>query len=148
MRRRQRHDGLTAVEEDAVGRTSLLSAQTDDGEVRLTAAGAWTAPNATTLERLVQGIVSDPAKASAAAIDMGAIEQFDTYGALLLERLSRAWEARGQQMRIVALAERYQGLLRNVHGLNPPEVGAGPRESKVLYALETLGRGVFNGAAT
>ena len=125
-----------------MARPALLSAQTADGEVRLTAGGAWTAPNAAALERLVQGIVS--AEAGAAAIDMGGIEKFDTYGALLLDKLSRAWEARGQQMRIVALAERYQGLLRDVHGLNPPGVDVGPRESKVLCALEALGRGVSN----
>ena len=97
---------VTAVEEDVVARTPLLSAQTADGEVRLTAAGAWTAPNAAELEGLVQGFTSDASAVGVAAIDMRAIEQFDTYGALLLERLLRAWEARGHQMRIVALAER------------------------------------------
>ena len=122
---------VTAVEENVVARPPLLSAHTADGEVRLTAAGAWTAPNAAALERLVHGIASNASASGAAAIDMRGIEQFDTYGALLLERLSRAWEARGQQMRIVALAERYQGLLRNVHGLNHPAVEVGPRESKV-----------------
>ena len=106
------------------------------------AAGAWTAPNAAELERLVQGITSDASAASAGAIDMCAIDQFDTYGALLLERLSRAWEARGQHMRVVALAERYQGLLRDVRSLNPPSAEAGPGESCTLYALEALGRGM------
>jgi len=135
---------VTAVEEDVVARTPLLSAQTADGEVRLTAAGAWTAPNAAELEGLVQGFTSDASEVGVAAIDMGAIEQFDTYGALLLERLLRAWKARGHQMHIVALAERYQSLLRDVHRFNPPPTEAGPPESKVLYAMESLGRGVSN----
>ena len=135
---------VTAVEEDVVARTPLLSAQTADGEVRLTAAGAWTAPNAAELEGLVQGFTSDASAVGVAAIDMRAIEQFDTYGALLLERLLRAWEARGHQMHIVALAERYQSLLRDVHRFNPPATEAGPPESKVLYAMELLGRGVSN----
>ena len=133
-----------AVEEDVVGRTPLLSAQTADGEVRLTAAGAWTAPNAAELEGLVQGFTSDASAVGVAAIDMRAIEQFDTYGALLLERLLRAWEARGHQMRIVALAEGYQSLLRDVRRFNPPATEAGPPESRILYAMESLGRGVSN----
>jgi phospholipid/cholesterol/gamma-HCH transport system permease protein len=136
---------VTAVEEDVVARTPLLSAQTADGEIRLTAAGAWTAPNAAELEGLVQGFTSDASAVGVAAIDMGAIEQFDTYGALLLERLSRAWEARGHQMRIVALAEGYRSLLRDVHRFNPPAATeAGPPESRILYAMESLGRGVSN----
>ena len=49
----------------------------------------------------MQGITLDASAAGAAAIDMCAIEQFDTFGALLLERLLRAWEARGYQMCIV-----------------------------------------------
>jgi phospholipid/cholesterol/gamma-HCH transport system permease protein len=136
--------GVTAVEEVVVARTPLLSAQTADGEVRLTAAGAWTAPNAAELERLVQGFTSSASAGGVAAIDMRAIEQFDTYGALLLERLLRAWEARGHQMRIVALAEGYQGLLRDVHRFNPPATEAGPPESRIFYAMEWLGRAVSN----
>jgi phospholipid/cholesterol/gamma-HCH transport system permease protein len=127
-----------------VVRTPLLSAHTADGEVRLLAAGAWTAPNAAELERLVHGLTSNASAAGAAAIDMRGIEQFDTYGALLLERLSRLWKARGQQMRVVALAERYQGLLRDVHRFNPPAAEAGQPVSKSLYALESVGRGVSN----
>jgi hypothetical protein len=65
---------VTAVEEDVVARTPLLRAQSADGEVRLTTAGAWTAPNAAELEGLVQGITSDASAAGAAAIDMCAIE--------------------------------------------------------------------------
>jgi len=127
-----------------VARTPLLSAQTADGEVRFTAAGAWTAPNAAELEGLVQGFTSDASAVGVTAIDMRAIEQFDTYGALLLERLLRAWKARGHQMRIVALAEGYESLLRDVHRLNPPATEAGPPESRILYAMESLGRGVSN----
>jgi phospholipid/cholesterol/gamma-HCH transport system permease protein len=124
--------------------TPLLRAQTADGQVRLTAAGAWTAPNAAELERLVQGFALDPSAGGAATIDMHAIEQFDTYGALLLERLSRAWQARGKPIRIIALADRYQGLFRELHGINPPVTDSIPRESGIVQGLESLGLGVSN----
>jgi len=130
--------------EDVVAGTPLLRAQTAEGEVRLTAAGAWTALNAAELERLVEGLAPDSSTARAAAIDMHAIEQFDSYGALLLERLSRVWEARGQPMRVVALADRYQGLLGELHGLNLPAAAVAARESRSMWALESLGRSVSN----
>ena len=122
----------------------LLQVQMADGEVRLTAAGAWTASNAATLERLVQGVSAEPYAAGAAAIDMRAVDQFDTYGALLLGRLARAWDARGHPMRIVALAERYQSLFRDVLRFELPAADAGPPENKTRSALESVGRGVAN----
>ena len=47
----------------------------------------------------------------AAAIDMRDVAEFDTYGAWLLERLTREWTARGQEMSVRSLPERYRGLL-------------------------------------
>src|SRR5690606_36383622 len=88
----------------------LLSRVMSDGQLELAAAGSWTAPHAAELERLVDSMAGD-----AVAINMGAIEAFDTYGAWLLERLRRASEVQGQGMRVLALAERYQPLLDEVH---------------------------------
>ena len=60
--------------------TPLLQAQTADGHLRLTAAGAWTAPNAAELERLVHEFTVDSSAGGAASIDMHAIERLDTDG--------------------------------------------------------------------
>jgi phospholipid/cholesterol/gamma-HCH transport system permease protein len=135
-------DAANAVMEDVVEGMPLLRAQTTEGELRLAAAGAWTAPNAADLERLVQEVVADPPTTRNPAIDMGAIEQLDTYGALLLERLSRALAEHGQGLRIVALADRYRGLLRESHRFNVPAMGAAPPDSRLLGGLEALGRSV------
>src|SRR5262245_57020591 len=127
--------------EDVVAGTPLAWAQTSDGQVRLTAAGAWNAPNAVELERLVQRLTAEPSGGGAASIDMHAIERFDTYGALLLARLSRLLEGRGQPFRVIALADRYQGLFQELNRIDPKVLQAPPRGS-ANHPLKSLGRGV------
>src|SRR5262245_12469916 len=132
---------MIAVMEDVVVATPLLRAQTAEGEVRLVAAGAWTAPNAAELERLVAGLTSASTMARAASIDMRAIEQLDTYGALLLDRLSRR-----SQARVVALARKYQGLLGEVQGADIAATAVAKRQNWMIGALESLGRSVWTKA--
>jgi len=127
--------------EDVVAGTPLAWARTSDGQVRLMAAGAWTAPNAVELERLVHRLTSEPSGGGAASIDMHAIERFDTYGALLLARLSRLLEGRGQPLRVIALADRYQGLFQELNRIDPKVLQAPPRGS-ANHPLKSLGRGV------
>ena len=65
------------------------------GRLELAAAGSWTARHAKALEPLIEAAVAQAPQARAAAIHMGAVEAFDTYGAWLLERLTRTWTASG-----------------------------------------------------
>src|SRR5262245_25268725 len=128
---------MIAVMEDVVVATPLLRAQTAEGKVRLVAAGAWTAPNAAELERLVAGFTSASTMARAASIDMRAIEQLDTYGALLLDRLSRR-----SQARVMSLAHKYNGLLDEVQGADIAAPAGAKRQNWMIEALESLGRSV------
>jgi phospholipid/cholesterol/gamma-HCH transport system permease protein len=119
-----------------------LSSAIRDGRLEFTASGSWTAVHAHDLEPLVDGIAREAAQARAAAIDMGDVAEFDTYGAWLLERLTREWTARGQEMSVRALPERYRGLLEGVHRANRQAEAVPPRENRLLAGLETLGRTV------
>ena len=119
----------------------LLEAHAADGEIRLTAAGAWTAPHAAELEHLVQAFAASGPAGGEATINMQGVERFDTYGALLLAKLSRLMETRGRPLRVTALAERYQGLLHDVERIEPPVTEALPRADALLAPLEALGRG-------
>src|SRR5581483_2660487 len=104
--------------------------------------GAWTAAHAHRLESLVERMATAPAPARAAKIDMRGISAFDTYGAWLLERLTRAWRARGQELTVTALPERYRGLYEEVHQSNR-QAGAPPgRPNRLLAALDAVGRTV------
>ena len=128
--------------EDALTFRPLLSITTRDGQLELAAAGSWTARHAKELELLVEGVTREEASSRAGAIDMRGVKEFDTYGAWLLERLVRAWQARGAHMRIVALPDRYHGLLGEVHRANRKARDVPPHESRILLALETIGRAV------
>ena len=125
-----------------MSRQPTLSSAIRDGRLEFTASGSWTAPHARDLEPLVDSVAREAAQARAAAIDMRDVAELDTYGAWLLERLTRAWTARGQELSVRALPERYQGLLEGVHGANRQAEAAPQRESRLLAALETLGRAV------
>ncbi|KAB2919815.1 MAG: MlaE family lipid ABC transporter permease subunit [Hyphomicrobiaceae bacterium] len=120
----------------------LLSRAFADDRLELAAAGSWTAVHANELEALVDGIARDAARSRSAAIDMRRVHEFDTFGAWLLERLVRESKALGQDMQIVGLPARFQGLLDEVHrtgGEGPPPPAA---PNPLLRALEALGRGV------
>ena len=70
---------------------SLLKSQLNGERLELAAGGAWTAANASELETLVDRAAGDAAQAKSVSIDMAGVREFDTFGAWLLERLTRAW---------------------------------------------------------
>jgi phospholipid/cholesterol/gamma-HCH transport system permease protein len=80
----------------------------------LAAAGAWTATNARSIEPAVEAAVRDSAKAEAVSIDLAGLERIDTFGAWLIERLVRAFAARGCEARIVGLSDKDRGLMEKV----------------------------------
>ncbi len=119
-----------------------LTGRTENGRVEFEATGAWTAAHAHRLESLVERMATAPAPARAAKIDMRGVSAFDTYGAWLLERLTRAWRARGQELTVTALPERYRGLYEEVHQSNRQAEPAPVQPNRLLAALDAVGRTV------
>jgi hypothetical protein len=70
------------------------------------------------LELFVDAMVGEGFSGGAATINMGGVMEFDTYGAWLLERFVRTWEARGSELRVLDLPVRFSGLLTEVHATN------------------------------
>jgi phospholipid/cholesterol/gamma-HCH transport system permease protein len=108
----------------------LLTSSEASGHLRLAGAGAWTARNAGVLEPLI-GAASDARRraVSSVTIDMARVEQFDTFGALLLERLTRAFKERGCATEVLGLDDRYTALLDEIRHTGrtgpPPRRGNG-----------------------
>jgi phospholipid/cholesterol/gamma-HCH transport system permease protein len=117
----------------------LLSTGARDGRLELTAAGSWTASHAAELEQLVDAVGSDRASMRVTTIDMRGVEELDTYGGWLLERLTRACRAHGQNIRVLDLPVRYQGLLDEVQRVNRRPAETRKTESKVFRFLEAVG---------
>jgi phospholipid/cholesterol/gamma-HCH transport system permease protein len=117
-----------------------LSSNISDGRLELAASGRWTAAHARSLETLIDGVVRTASGGRSGTVDMGRISAFDTYGAWLLERLTRAWGDRGEALSVCGLPERYRGLIDAVRGANRQASPPPQRRRPLLDALERLGR--------
>ncbi len=118
---------------------ALLTSASSGGRLELTAGGSWTSANAGELERLIDGVA---AQRGAGSIDMRAVQALDTFGAWLLERLVRQRRARGEDIEVVGLPERFSGLIGEVHQTNLQIPAKQASANPILRALDSLGRSV------
>jgi phospholipid/cholesterol/gamma-HCH transport system permease protein len=118
----------------------LLTSELKGKRLQLAASGSWTAAHARELESLVDRVSDEAARAKNVSIDMSGVRKFDTFGAWLLERLTRAWSAAGREATITGLPQHDRGLLKEMHGVNrePPRTPA--RENRLVAALASAGR--------
>jgi phospholipid/cholesterol/gamma-HCH transport system permease protein len=119
---------------------ALLTHRLVGERLELAAGGSWTASHAGELEALVERVSGEAPKAKNVSIDMAGVREFDTFGAWLLERLTRQWTASGQKAEVVGLPEHDRGLLKEMHGVNrepPPKPQAG---NPIVTFLAAVGR--------
>jgi phospholipid/cholesterol/gamma-HCH transport system permease protein len=121
----------------------LLTSALNNGRVELTAGGSWTAAYADDLERLIDGLVGARGSGS---LDMRAIQAIDTFGAWLLERLVRQRRAAGDHIQIIGLADRYSGLIGEVHQANLEATAPPSHANVVVRTLNGIGRSVIDTA--
>jgi phospholipid/cholesterol/gamma-HCH transport system permease protein len=124
-----------------MGSAPLLTAEFEGEQLKLSAAGSWTAANAGELEALVDGVAREAPKVRSMSIDMGGVRGFDTFGAWLLERLTRLFSVAGSKAEIVGLPAHDRKLLDEMHGVNRDAVATPAHENKFVSALAALGRG-------
>jgi len=120
--------------------TPFLSSAMVAGRLRLTPAGSWTAAHSEVLEELVDAAASQAATAKGIAIDMAGIQELDTLGAWLLERLRRGADVSEPDSQFVGLAPHYRGLIDAIHRVplhkgNPPAT-----PNRLLATFEGVGR--------
>jgi phospholipid/cholesterol/gamma-HCH transport system permease protein len=99
------------------GEPLLRSLAQGDG-LWLTAFGSWTAPHAADLEHLVDSAVAQGASVARVELDMAGVENIDTFGAWLLERLLRGFAEADRRITVVGLPERFRGLINEAHQSN------------------------------
>ena len=119
----------------------LLDDSVQGSNLALVGAGAWIAINARGLEASIQTLIAKYPSVKKVAIDMQHVERLDTFGAWLLERLVRAFKARGCETTIVGLKDDYKALideLRNVKLEEPPRTGG----QAFNYALHSIGENI------
>jgi phospholipid/cholesterol/gamma-HCH transport system permease protein len=119
---------------------ALLTSKFAGERLELSAAGSWTATHARELETLVDHVAGEASKAKDVSIDMKGVREFDTFGAWLLERLTREWSSAGHQTVIIGLPQHDRELLEEMHGVNRAAPAAPVRENRIVGALVGLGR--------
>jgi phospholipid/cholesterol/gamma-HCH transport system permease protein len=119
-----------------------LTATIKGEHVGLAATGAWTGERAAELEKIVDETAGRYKAARNIDIDLAEIERLDTFGAWLIERLNRAFAARGTATRVVGLTDSDRGLMDEVGLVNRTSAGSTVAPSPILAGLDSIGRAV------
>jgi len=121
-----------------------LLIDTSEGEsLRLAAAGAWTSANAGALEQQIATAASRHGAAKRVAIDMGAVERLDTFGAWLLQKLVRGFATRGCATEVTGLKQDYRALLDELDRVEPA-IPQRRRGNPIIGSLESIGKAVVS----
>jgi phospholipid/cholesterol/gamma-HCH transport system permease protein len=120
--------------------TPLVTCTMTPEHLELAAAGSWTAAHSERLERLVDAAAREAAKAQCIAIDMAGIEELDTVGAWLLERLARSFKFNGKETQLTGLKPHYRGLIDEMQRVNLQPRTSPERPNRLLAALDRVGR--------
>jgi phospholipid/cholesterol/gamma-HCH transport system permease protein len=118
----------------------LMTSAMNADRLELTAAGSWTVANADRLERLVYEAELQTARARSIVINMASVEQLDTLGAWLLQRLARSAKRDGRETQFSGLKAHHRGLIDEMQRVNlqPRPSAESPR--RALMALDKVGR--------
>jgi phospholipid/cholesterol/gamma-HCH transport system permease protein len=108
--------------------------------MELAAAGSWTAAYSERLEQLVEAAAREAEPAARIAIDLAKVEEIDTLGAWLLERLSRKFKSDGKQAEFIGLKPHYRGLIDEMQRVNLQPRTSPARPNRVILALDRVGR--------
>jgi phospholipid/cholesterol/gamma-HCH transport system permease protein len=118
----------------------LLTIMPSGDVLELRPGGAWTAPNAATLEVLSNSIAGELDPAKTVKLDMTGVRELDTLGAWLLEKISRRASIAGHPAEIVGVSDNYAGLIEEIHRVNRHNRAPRPALNPVVARLDDLGR--------
>jgi len=108
------------------------------------AAGDWTAAHSALLERLIPSVANmTPLAPAPATIDVSRIEQLDTLGAWLLERLTRQYRTEQREPALIGIPDHFRSLLERVHDLNRNPFVPRSKPNRMIAALESVGQATF-----
>jgi phospholipid/cholesterol/gamma-HCH transport system permease protein len=117
-----------------------LTATINGDRLGLAISGAWTADHASELEKAVDDATRRYETARSIHIDLAGLERLDTFGAWLIERLNRAFTARGSTTNIVGLTDSDLSLIEEVRRLNRGKSRRASEPNPILAALDSIGR--------
>ncbi len=117
--------------------------KTVDGRAEVEATGAWTVEHAADLETRVSGFFAVLSPGSRVQIRMSGVTAFDTYGACILARIGEKARAKGAELEVHGLPERFAELAAKVEAIGSPRL-PDLVEGRIARALQRS----IHGAAT
>ncbi|MBI1203578.1 MAG: MlaE family lipid ABC transporter permease subunit [Rhodopseudomonas sp.] len=108
----------------------------------LSGAGAWIAINAHTLEVAIQAISRRYPAVKHVVIDMARVERLDTFGAWLLERLTRVFSARGCATDVTGLSSDYGALMSELRTVKLDDGSRRTGSQSLFYAFASIGENI------
>ena len=117
----------------------LLRSASQGDRLQLAAGGSWTAPYAADLEAQIDDAVARGKQFVRVELNMAGVENLDTFGAWLLERLLRDCTEAGQGISVSGLPERFRGIIKEAHQSNRPSQER-PHEGALASALAGIER--------
>ena len=123
-----------------VATAAFLTATPSGGVLELRPTGSWTVANAATLERLASDVMAQLDQAAAVKFDMAGVDELDTLGAWLLEKMSRRAASTGHRADMVGIADHYAGLIDEVRQVNRRTPARAHALNPILAKLADIGR--------
>jgi phospholipid/cholesterol/gamma-HCH transport system permease protein len=117
-----------------------LTAAPEGDLLELRPAGSWTAANVTTLETLSNAVTEELDRSKAVTVNMTEVRELDTLGAWLLEKISRRATAAGHRAEVIGVADKYAGLIEEVHQVNRRDPAPTPTLNPVVAKVNDLDR--------
>ncbi|QRG09805.1 ABC transporter permease [Xanthobacter dioxanivorans] len=126
---------------EALPHASLISVHSQDDRLTVAGRGAWTSDYADELELAVDDTVRTYGNAKGVKIDLAGVERMDTFGAVLLERLRRAFAGGGAEPKVDGLSPRYAVLIDEMARMGKDPL---PPKRRHEAILERFGHEVVN----
>lgn len=108
--------------------------------------GSWTAAYAVALQRLYDNAVVRVQQSRTLRIDISGVNELDTLGAWLLEKLSRLAPRLGGPAEVVGMPARYSGLIDAIRRINRRKPEVPPPLNPAIARLDGIGRSAFDAA--
>lgn len=115
----------------------------EGGSLKLTASGDWRARSLGPIDGALRDF-EDDSTGRDIIIDMKDVENLDTAGAMVLQRVLRSCPERAEGSRIVGASQAHSALLRQVEGHLAPCSVAPLHPNAVLMILDRLGQGAVD----
>lgn len=122
----------------------LLAAQSNGSALELHPSGSWTAAHVAAMENLLKAAKPQLQHATAITVDLVDVQELDTLGAWLIEKIAHRTSHLILSAAIIGVADNYAGLINEVSKVNRTKPKQLPQPNPIAAKLDHLGRATLS----